>query len=188
MTGSSKTQHFLDEEVRPRSQVLIVFYQRHPHWTGLLVYCNAGKLLFNFDYIWLRLHRPMSCQDANLVGLSVVSDNFRGWPDYTKYPFRWCECREIFLLNCSQGLRRSCVAGQDHQVASLVEKPLNTFECVMINRVEWTVTVRCPGVIPQVEIIVLWKFFRISFITVSPPYPESNMPIGSVSCMCKNIK
>ncbi len=142
---------FLDEIISPRSVVFIVFHQRNPHGTGLLVDLDIRKELFNLDGIGTRLDRAAGGQDPYPAAPGKVSDDFGGRTDHPQHPVVRVDPGQVRLLNGPKGFCRSGIAGQYHQGAAHLEEPFHALQRIAVDRVKGTAAVGSPGIIAEVN-------------------------------------
>lgn len=62
---------------------------------------------------------------------------------------------QIHLLNLTQGLGRSCIAGQNHQITTLIEQPIHTLQSVMVHGIKRSVAVGRSCIVAQIQIVIL---------------------------------
>jgi len=94
----------------------------------------------------------------------VVDDLHRG-TDHPQHPAFGIVLGQILLLDAAQSLGRRGIAGDQHQGTALPEQVVHPFGGELEHRLKGAVAVRGAGVVAQVDV-------------VSPPKPESKMPMG----------
>jgi hypothetical protein len=76
-------------------------------------------------------------------------------PDHAQYPAVRRYPGQVRLLDAAKGLGRSGIAGEYHQGTALLEKPLYALQRIVIDGLERSVAIWRPGIIAQVDIIIL---------------------------------
>lgn len=116
-----------------------------------------------FYGIGIRVHRAPGSHYTNSIGCCIKPDHFGRWPDYPKHSMAGILYWQYLLLDCSQCFGRSSITGKDNQRATLCEKPLHTFKCIIVYRFKGMITIWGPGIVAQIYIIVFRKLFSNRF-------------------------
>ncbi|MNS36345.1 hypothetical protein D3C72_685350 [compost metagenome] len=90
-----------------------------------------------------------------MLTTGVLSDYLCRWANDPQHPLMCSQTGQIVLLNGAQGLGRGSIAGKDHQLTTIRKQPFYTFQRILIHRFKRAVTIRCTGIVAEINIVIL---------------------------------
>lgn len=82
------------------------------------------------------------------------TDTLGDGPDNPQNPPVGGDPGQIILLDRPQRFGRRGIAGKNNEMASLSEKPLDSFERIGMDAFKRTVSIRSPCIIPQIKEVI----------------------------------
>lgn len=146
-----------DEEFRPGAVQLVVFDERHPERAGFGMDDQVREELHDLEGVGLGPDRSGGREQPDMPAPAERPDALRDRADDAEDPPAGMFGGKILLLDRSEGFGRGGVAGQDDQPAAPVEQPADRFPCEAMDGFERSRPVGRPGVVAQVDEIVLRK-------------------------------
>ena len=155
VTAEQALYALADEVVRSWTVVFVVLYQRHPHGAGFSCHLNVGAELGNLQLVGMAAYGAWRGHDAHMTRSGYVADDLDGGTYHAQHASLRVEKGQVPLLDATQRLGRCGVAGQDDEVAALLEQIPHSLERELIDEVEGACAVGSAGVVAKVEVIVL---------------------------------
>lgn len=167
--SEQRIQVAVEEPFRSGTFQLSGFHQGHPQGAGLLDDMQARGELFQFHEIGTRGDRPLRAQDRDgSFGHPRFRDtrngarrqagqDLGGGTDHSENGTIGSVDRQMLLLDGPQRPSAGGVAGEDDQGAALIEHPLDRFEGEAMDHLQTPGTIRRPGGIRQVQVVVVGK-------------------------------
>ncbi len=153
--GKEFVDGVLDEVIGTRFVELVVLDQRHPHGAGL-----AHDGAFGIEFLYLQIvgtgkDGSLGGQHTDVVGVGKFSDHFGSRSDDTEHTAVGCMLGQVVLLDGTQGFGGGCVAAEDDERTTKLEKFLDGLQGELIHNIKRTRTIRCACVVAKIDVVVL---------------------------------